>query len=294
MAEMASPITPMRTRAVTALGWVVASLCVAASALPLLAIPAMTLGLIVYLAQPTAARRTRLAMLLAAPFVLVALVRFTIEEAVPGIVEGGHRALVTRAIAKLRVLRFSQDIAREQAVWDPDEDGIGSALSLAELVGAEPIRGVRRAPPGLLQPVGSLVETPAGFAVAADGYALIAYVPDRDGKGTARGGPTVDDELAERRWVAYAWPLEEGHGERPVLFIDEHERILVLENRSPGPMYFGLGHPPPYDAGLQSSRIDAEAATDARGQDGGRWRRWKDKEPRTTLPGDRSAPPPAG
>lgn len=288
------PTAPVRSRAVTALGWAVASMCIAASALPLLAIPAMTLGLIVYLAQPAEARRTRLAMLVAAPFVLVALVRFTIEEAVPGIVEGGHRALVTRAIAKLRVLRFSQDIAREQGVWDPDEDGIGSALSLAELVGEEPIRGVRRAPAGLLQPVGSLVQTPAGFAVAADGYAIIAYVPDRDARGTARGGANVDDELAERRWVAYAWPLEEGHGERPVLFIDEHERILILENRSPGPVYFGLDHPPPYNAGLRSHRIDAEAATDARGQDGGTWRRWKDKEPLAELPGDRSPASPAG
>ncbi|MFZ9890137.1 MAG: hypothetical protein ACO3JL_21775, partial [Myxococcota bacterium] len=179
-------------------------------------------------------------------------------------------------------------------VWDPDHDGIGSALVLAELVGEAPIRGIRKAPPGLLQPVGSLVETSAGLAVAADGYAIIAYVPHREGGGTAQTGVEVDDEQAERRWIAYAWPLEEGHGERPVVFIDEHERILVMENRAPGPVYFGLESPPPYDAALRAPRIDAEAATDETGQDKGLWRRWKDKEPRASLPGDRAPASPPG
>jgi hypothetical protein len=28
------------------------------------------------------------------------------------------------------------------------------------------------------------------------------------GEGTAREGTPIDDERAERRWVAYAWPIE--------------------------------------------------------------------------------------
>lgn len=279
-----------RQRLVVAAGIGAAVLGFSAAILPHLAVPAMTLGLITFLAQPPATSRgpraARLLLLVAAPFALVGLLRFTVEDAMAGIVEGGHRALVTRAIAKLRVLRFTEDIAREQAVWDPDGDGIGSALLLEEMRGEVPMRGQRETPLGLLEPIGALADTPAGKALVADGYAILLYLPGVDGRGVARPGVPIDDERAERRWVAYAWPLEEGAGEHPVIFIDEHERILQLANQAPGPRYFGLESPPPFDAALAGPTLDAPAADDAVGRDGGKWTRWKGKEARDHLPGD--------
>lgn len=275
-------------------GVLVALLGFAAALVPYLAVAAATLGLIAFLAQPSDARgRMRIGrwlLLAAAPFILVSLVRFTVEKAMPGIVEGGHRALITRSIAKLRTLRFTQDFAREQAIWDPDGDGIGSALLLEEMRGLVPMRGVTTAPQGLLEPMGDLVDTPAGKAVVADGYAIIVYLPGLDGRGVARPGVPIDDERAERRWIAYAWPLEDGVGERPVIFIDEHERILQLANQAPGPRYFGVESPPAFDAALTGATLDAPAAEDGRGQDGGHWARWKGKRAREKLPGDHAPP----
>lgn len=293
--ETATPASrpPLGQRLVVAVGVAVALLGFAAAFVPHLAVAAVTLGLVAFLAQPARAqgrmRVGRWLLLAATPFMLVSLFRFTVEAAMPGIVEGGHRALITRSIAKLRILRFTQDFAREQAIWDPDEDGIGSALLLEEARGLVPIRGKTLAPQGLLEPIGELMDTPAGKALVADGYAIILYLPGKDGRGVARPDVPLDDERAERRWVAYAWPLEDGVGDRPVIFIDEHERILQLTNQAPGPRYFGLENPPAFDAALTASTLDAPAAEDAVGRDGGHWARWKGKRARETLPGDRAA-----
>ncbi len=280
----------LRARLIVLSGISTALLGFAAVVVPALAVPAMTLGIVTFLAQaPGAARGPRTArwmLLAAAPFMIVGLVRFVIEEAMPGIVEGGHRALVTRAIAKLRVLRFSEDVAREQAYWDPDGDGVGSALLLEEMLGATLIRGKEQAPQGLLGPIGVPTDTPVGRALVSDGYAIVLYLPGRDGRGVARAGVPIDEERAERRWVAYAWPVQDGAGERPVIFLDEHERVLLLANEAPGPRYFGLEQPPPAGAALTGPTLDADAAVNGRGQDGGIWKRWKDKQPRETLPGD--------
>lgn len=291
---METALPPSRStlgqRVAVAVGVLTGLLGVASALLPHLAVAAMTLGLIAFLVQPADAsgrmRVGRWLVLGSIPFMLVGMLRFTIEEAMPGIVEGGHRALVTRSIAKLRTLRFTQDFAREQALWDPDGDGVGSALLLEEMGGAVPIRGKGAAPQGLLEPMGELEDTPVGKAIVADGYAIVLYVPGVDGRGVARPGVPLDDERAERRWVAYAWPLEDGVGERPVIFVDEHERVLQLSNQAPGPRYFGLARPPPFDAALTGPTLDDAAAEDATGRDGGLWTRWKGKRARDHLPGD--------
>jgi hypothetical protein len=229
-----------------------------------IAIPVMTGALLTFLALPKEAgpfaRFSRLLLLIVAPVMLFGLLRFTITEAAPGIVEGGRRALSGRAVAKLRVLVFSQDVAREQATWDPDADGIGSALTLRELVGADPVRGKTPLPGGAALQLGHL----QGAIALADGYAFRVWLPARDGGWT--DDPTrVDDEAAERRFLAYAWPIDNGHGERTTVFIDEHERILLHEGRS----WLGAAHGPPPTAAL----------------DGDGWTPWKDKKPRTSLPG---------
>ncbi len=283
-----------REHLLAAVAIVAALVGIASAVFVKLAIASLLLCLLSFLAVPTGARGplrvARVLLLCAAPLVLVGLVRFTIEEAMPGLVEGGHRALTGRAVAKLRVLRFAEDLAREQAYWDPDGDGIGSALSLLELTGRAPLRGARPAPQGLVMGFERSGTTPAGEAFLADGFVFLLYLPTPSGQGTARAGEAIDDERAERRWVAYAWPIEDGHGERPVLFIDEHERVLVSDNRGAGQGYFGLERPPPFAAALAGPTLDAPAADEGRvAQDGGAWLPWKGKQPRTSLPGDKAA-----
>lgn len=221
-------------------------------------------------------RTARVLLLFAAPFLFAGLVRFTITEAVPGIVEGGRRALTGRSIAKLRVIGFTQDIAREQAVRDPDGDGIGSALLVQDLVGERTVRTPDGLPGGMKLEIGEVVDIPAGRALIADGYYFIVYLPKRDG-GFTTDPAEVDEEAAERRWIAYAWPVADGHGERNAVFINEHEMIRVHPGQT-GARFIGSENPPPAESALSNG-----AASD--GPAG--WPAWKDKQPRATLPGDR-------
>jgi hypothetical protein len=216
-------------------------------------------------------RTARLLLLIAAPFLLAGLVRFTINEAVPGIVEGGRRALTGRSIAKLRVIGFTQDIAREQAVCDPDGDGVGSALLVQDLVGERTVRTPDGLPGGMKLEIGTVVDIPAGRALVADDYYFIVYLPKRGG-GFTTDPAEVDEEAAERRWIAYAWPVADGHGERNAVFINEHEMIRVRPSKA-GAYFIGPENPPHAESALG----DGVAA----------WPAWKDKKPRATLPGDR-------
>jgi hypothetical protein len=273
---------------------ILAGLCGLASVVFVkLAIAAMTVGLLAFLALPkeggALARVGRTLLLVAAPFILVGLVRFTILEAAPGIVEGGRRALTGRAVAKLRVLCNAQDVAREQAFWDPDGDGIGSALSLDEMLLRAPLRGKGKMKAALLQNFPNVIEHEGLTLGVADGYVFALFLP-RAGGGATTTGDDVDDEAAERRWLAYAWPMDRGHGERPVVFIDEHERILVADASDDPehvPHYLGTERIPAFSAALTGPTLDAVAAMDAVGQDGLRWVPWKGKTAREKLPGDR-------
>ena len=50
-------------------------------------------------------------------------------------------------------------------------------------------------------------------------------MPTPSGGWSARPGDAIDDERAERRFVAYAWPSEAAHGLNTVFFTDEHEQL---------------------------------------------------------------------
>jgi hypothetical protein len=85
----------------------------------------------------------------------------------------------------------------------------------------------------------------------------------------------VDEEVAERRFVAYAWPAAPSGRIESAFFIDEHERILVSRNiEGTDPHYVGADFPPPCEAALH---------------DHSEWQPWMSKKPRATLPGDVSA-----
>ena len=96
-------------------------------------------------------------------------------------------------------------------------------------------------------------------------------LPGAAGGLTARPTDPVNEELAERRFIAYAWPVAAGGGPMHAFAIDEHERILVFDNagESGQPRYASPNFPPPCDAALS-----------------GAWKPWRGKKPRATLPGD--------
>ena len=199
------------------------------------------------------------------------LLRFIIEVAMPGIVEGGQSAAVAGAVSKLREIRTAEDAMRTHAWWDPDHDGIGSAGSLTELSGAAPLRGrVQLDVAPLHARFGDVVKGEHGDVAVIDDYCFAVFVPD-------------DDETAERRYVAYAWPGKQ-RGRGPAVFLDEHERIYVTDNAQG---YVGTEHMPTFDAALATSSWAAGPPDEgAHSVDRGAWKVWRKKKAMTSLAGD--------
>lgn len=203
-------------------------------------------------------------------------VRFLMTEAMPGIVQGGTIASNAAAVSRLREILFGQDALRQQAFIDPDGDKVGSAGFLGELTGATPLRSGAPLAQPVLERYPGLVETALGPAMEIAGYYYIVCLPTPGGGFTARPGDPVDDEAAERRFVAYAWPATADRGLVDSYFIDEHERILFARDGAPkgSRQRLGAEHPPACDDALSPSSRE-------------RWQVWRGKRPRTTLPGDR-------
>jgi len=239
---------------------------IAAALWPLLALPAAFASLVGWLAlrlpSPAELPRPRLWLVLGTLGATLGLLRFVVLEAVPGIVGGGRRAVEDQVVSRLRDVLFAQDAMRRGGWIDPDRDGIGSAAFLSELCGGEPLRGQ----PARETPVlhcGELETSALGPAARVGAYLYAVCLPLAAGGWSARSADALDEEAAERRFVAYAWPS----GDTPfssVYFIDEHENIRV------GPAGPVRGEPPRCDAALMQQP----------------WPAWRDKKPRVALPGD--------
>lgn len=207
---------------------------------------------------------------------MLGFLRFLVTEAVPGIVQGGTSATGAAAVSRLRQLLFAEDVARRKALIDPDADGVGSAAFLGELLGYVPLRGKERLVPPLLERYPELVETAIGPAAEIAGHLFVICLPREGGGFTARPGEPVDEEAAERRFVAYAWPAGEGRGLREAYFIDEHERILFARSGAPEARSARVGRE-------RTPSCDDAFAVESREA----WQVWRGKRARETLPGDK-------
>jgi hypothetical protein len=198
----------------------------------------------------------------------IGLVRFLVVDAMPGIVGGGRSAVEQQAVSRLREVLFAEDAMRKAGWIDPDRDGIGSAASLEELCGGPPLRGQAARPTPVLH-CGELVPSPLGPAARSGAYLYTVCLPTPEGSWSAASGTDVDEEAAERRFVAFAWP------ESPAPFdsafaIDEHENIRVVE----------------LPRAAAGTRRFAASCAEAQGRP---WQVWRNKKPRPDLPGDSAA-----
>lgn len=217
-------------------------------------------------------KREHWLLLVAALAASVGFVRFLIIEAIPGIVAGGNRFTEQRAISRLREILFAEDTARRIAVYDPDGDRIGSAALLGELTGELGLRRGNRLAIPLIESYPKQVDTSIGPATEIGGYFLIVCLPKLGGGFTAQPSEAVDEELAERRFIAYAWPSGTAPGLGYAVALDEHERISLAPAKNG--LRYGFGAPPPCDDAVAPATRSA-------------WTPWRHKQPRQALPGDR-------
>jgi hypothetical protein len=203
---------------------------------------------------------------------VAAVGRFLATEALAGIVQGGTSATGARAVSRLREILFAEDGARKTGAWDPDGDRVGSALLLGELTAETGMRGGVRLASPLLEGYPKLEPTSMGPALEIGGFWFALCLPTRSGAWSADPAAAVDDESAERHYVAYAWPNGRAPGLDRAYFIDEHERILSA----------------PAGSGVRIGQDRAPRCDDALGGPTQKdWRPWRGKKPRKDLPGDR-------
>jgi hypothetical protein len=213
---------------------------------------------------------------------LIGLVRFTLSEAIPGIMRGGNAAADKAALSKARAVVTAEDALRRGAFMDHDGDKIGSAGRIAELAGLVAVRGgARLAPAPLNYDAKYLVDTAIGPAIQAGTHLILVCVPAPGGGFTAAAKDPVDEERAEREYYVYSWPLATGLGVQNAYALDQHERIWVTPNKdttSDGKStlrYAGPSFPPPCAA------VHDPAA---------QFTPWENKQPRDHLPGDTTRP----
>jgi hypothetical protein len=237
---------------------------------PLAAIVTL-IGFLVVARAPEARRAHYLALGAAALVSSFAFVQFLRTKAIAGIVDGGTRATESRAVSRLREILFAEDVMRRNPELDHDDDGIGSAALVAELTAELGLRGGRRLNPPLLERYGKTEPTAIGPAHDLGGFFFVVCLPTADGGFSAEPQAKVDEEAAERRFLAYAWPSSDRAGLAHAYSLDEHERIVVAPA---GPQKRrGVSFPPPCD--------DAVAPATR-----GDWKPWQNKQPRHSLPGD--------
>lgn len=263
----------MIVRSLLARFWPVSLLLLGAAAVlwPWLALPAAFASLVGLLALPLPAPeqlpRPRWWLVLGALAAAVGMLRFIVRDAVPGIIGGGRRAVEDQVVSRLRDVLFAEDAMRRAGWIDPDHDGIGSAAFLSELCGGPALRGQ----PAREMPVlhcGELEPSALGLAARVGVYLYTSCLPIAGGGWSGRPDAVIDEEAAERRFIAYAWPIADGPFDR-AYFIDEHENIRISPD------------------GLTPNQLRCDSALT-----GPAWQAWKNKKPRTGLPGDTSVPEP--
>jgi hypothetical protein len=212
-------------------------------------------------------------LLVSAACTAIAMTKFVLSDALTGIIEARGRDSSARAVSILREILFAEDAMRRYAFIDPDGDGVGSAARLGELTGVHGARGGKALPtPPLEARLAPGVSTRSGPALEQGGYLFVVCLPGPGGRWATGPRDEVDDEAAERRFVAYAWPSAADAPHSAAFFMDEHERILESDNRSGA----GLRLVGPSSSPSCSDALDHAAL----------YRPWRGKAARTSLPGE--------
>lgn len=209
---------------------------------------------------------------------LLTFLVFLMKEALPGIVDGGRRAINKSGVSLMREVITAQDKARISHYLDHDKDGIGSALTLRELSGLDPISGSNRplSPSPLLFRASDFYEEREGalYPSRETGSILISgshfykmCFPDGAGNYTEiRSTEAKLLELSERDFVLLAWPFAEQEQD---LMLYRSNALEAIEENASG-QYLGR------------TRIPSCAL--ASQKDG--FIPWRTKKARKSLPGD--------
>jgi hypothetical protein len=186
----------------------------------------------------------------------------------------------SNALATLKELVISQEKFRTGLKIDEDQDGVGEYGSIGELAGVCWLMrhwvgvGWPQWPP--LLPLAFQTIDADGFATSS-GYHFVIFLPNNAVapvglKDVPFGGaaPQVDPNNCEKRWCAYAWPVNLGVGATTALFVNQSG--VILRTKMDACQYNGATAAPHYSAAFAATGMQSPLAIPpVSGVDGNTW-----------------------
>ncbi|MFO1053282.1 MAG: hypothetical protein U1F36_13805 [Planctomycetota bacterium] len=187
----------------------------------------------------------------------------------------------SHAIATLKGISSAQSQLQASAAIDEDGDEVGEYGFFGELAATKDLRGRRTAAAPALRLAPPVLDASLGAiqrgCASRHGYLFRIYLPDAAGRALGEaeeggaGGAAVDPQLAEQRWLAYAWPIENGITGKRVFAISDQGDVVSTRNEIG---YSGYDNMPAFDAALRSDGKDLLGdliAANTVGRDGATW-----------------------
>ncbi len=220
--------------------------------------------------------------------IVVAIIAIIAAIAIPNLLSARLNANETAAIATLRNISSSQAQIQASSKVDADVDGAGEFGMFRELSGGVAVRtaadGSATGGSVLNPPVlsGAFRTLNADAEVSRSGYLYKMFLPGANGTGveeTQNGDSvdgTLDTDLAETTWCAYASPANYSTSGNRSFFVNQTGDITSVDTSTySGPGTFdeaNSGAAFSESSGSTDENITGQVAVGTRGRDGNIWK----------------------
>ena len=207
--------------------------------------------------------------------IVIAIIAIIAAIAIPNLLAARLNSNETAAIATLRNIISAQSQFQSTARADENNNGVGEYGYFPELSGGDGVRGGAVLNPPVMSTAFRNTVTAEGF-VSRSGYYFAIGLPDATGNAQPYNAiGSVDADIAETTWAAYAWPVNYGNTGNRTFFVNQGGDIVATED----PDYGGLsGGSIPFVPGCamagggSAASITGRIATGMTGRDGNFWK----------------------